>query len=245
MLQIFEYEESPIQFEIIDGQVMANATLMAKAFNKKPDDIFKTKTWIEYEKTVIDETGYRFEDIRTVKNGGIESGSWIHQELVLELSRRLNTKFSLWCNRKVADLLKNGVVSVKPLSTAEMFLENAKIGVEHEARLKKLEEKVDQLFESKQIATSQMNLLPLSEEQVPEESERTQVLRLVNNYCDQTGISQHDTWNKLYTDLYYKYRVAIKKYNKMPGEKTYLDVVDRLGHTGKLKALISSMINAL
>lgn len=113
MIKIFEYENSPIQFEVVDGHVMANATLMAKAFKKKPDDIFKTKAWIQFEEAVIEDLKVQFEDIRSVKNGGNVRGSWIHQELVIEFARRLAPKFALWCNRKIAELLRTGTVSLQ------------------------------------------------------------------------------------------------------------------------------------
>ncbi|MCF0070245.1 KilA-N domain-containing protein [Dyadobacter sp. CY261] len=241
MIQIFEYESSPIQFEVIDGQVMANATLMAKAFNKKPDDIFRTKTWKEFENAVMDDTELRFEDIRTVKNGDA-GGSWIHQELVLEFSRRLNTKFSLWCNRMIAELLKSGTVSIKPKSTAEQLLDSAKVMVEHEQRLSLLESRIENLEVSKSRATRQVMALPLSNTAIPEQSDRTKILRLVNGYCRMTGISSHDTWSKLYADLYYLYNISVRAYKKRPDERTYLDVIERLGHLDKLHALISAMI---
>jgi hypothetical protein len=245
MIQVFEYEQSPIQFEVIDGQVMASATLMAKAFGKEPNGIFKTKTWKDFEETVAQDLNCKSEDIRTSKMGHPENGggSWIHQELVLEFSRRLNTRFSLWCNRVVAELMRNGTVTVKPKTAAEQLLDNAKVMVEHEHRLQSLEQTVRSLVESKEAATAEMLSLPLSTEEVPEESERTQVLRLVNNYCEQTGISQHETWSKIYDDLYYKYRISIRAYKKKSGEKSLLDVAVRVNCVGKIKALISSMIN--
>lgn len=247
MIQIYQYDNSPIQFEVIDGQVMGNATLMAKAFGKEPNDIFKTKTWKEYEDAVVEDTGLISEDIRKSKTGQPEhgGGSWIHQELVLEFSRRLNTKFSLWCNRVIAQLLKTGTVSLNPKSTAEQLLDSALAIVEHEQRLNSLEHKVEALIQARFEATKQIEYLPICDEELPVESERTQVVRLVNSYCDQTGISQHDTWNKLYGDLYYKYRVSIKAYKKQRGEKTHLDVAERLGHCGKLKTIVSAMINDL
>ena len=140
MLTTLNYEGSPIQFEVIEGQVMANATAMAKAFGKKPDDIFKTKTWVDFECAVIEDLSLRFEDIRTVKNGDA-GGSWIHQELVLEFSRRLNTKFSLWCNRMIAELLRTGSVSIKKLTPAEILLAQAQQLVNHERQISELQER--------------------------------------------------------------------------------------------------------
>lgn len=106
-IQVFQYNESPIQFEVINGQVMANATLMCKAFGKNPYEFLRgerTKRYIEALRKNSDSVFYE------TRRGGTESGgqTWIHQELVLEMARRLNPKFALWCNRKIAELLRTG-----------------------------------------------------------------------------------------------------------------------------------------
>ncbi|UZS00290.1 KilA-N domain-containing protein [Chondrinema litorale] len=122
-LQIFEYESSSIEFEIINGQVFANATSMATVFKKKPNDIFKTKMWIEYEEEVCIQLNYRIEDIRFGKKGGNDKdnqGSWIHEELIIEFARRLNVKFSIWCNKKIAELLKTGKTEIRKQNPLEL-----------------------------------------------------------------------------------------------------------------------------
>lgn len=120
MIQVFQYENSPIQFDVIEGVVKANATVMAKPFGKRPDDIFKTQQWIDFENAVIEDTGLNYEDIRSLKEGA-NGGSWIHQELVIEFARRLNPKFALWCNRKIAELLRSGKTEIAPLSSDEII----------------------------------------------------------------------------------------------------------------------------
>jgi len=142
MLQIFNYENSPIQFEVIEGRVMANATLMAKAFNKEPIGIFKTQSWIDFVKVVCEDTNLKSEDIQTSKMGSPENGggTWIHEELVIEFSRRLNTKFSLWCNRKVSELLRTGSVSLQPTELTRMDL--IQLAMDSERERLKLEQQV-------------------------------------------------------------------------------------------------------
>lgn len=110
-LRIFEYEGFKIEFEEINGQIMANATSMAKPFNKQPDDVFRTKSWKAYEQELINETGLRYEDLRTVKNGDL-GGSWIHQESIVEFARRLKPSFAILCNRKIAEWIKTGKESL-------------------------------------------------------------------------------------------------------------------------------------
>jgi len=151
-IQVFNYEGYQIQFDEINGVLMANATLMADAFNKRPGDIFKTITWQEFETALCVDSNLRLEDIRSVKNGE-KGGSWIHQELVVEFARRLNPKFALWCNRKIAELMRTGKTEIaKPLSAAEALLQNVQLLVAQEQRLNAVEEKVKQI-EAKAITS--------------------------------------------------------------------------------------------
>lgn len=135
-LQIFDYNGSPVQFEVVNGHVMANANSMLKAHNEgeklkyrkdktykmrfksSPVDITKTKTWVEFAETVCEDANLRFEDVQSVRNGD-NGGTWIHQELVIEFARRLNPRFALWCNRKIAELLKGGQTSITPAANIE------------------------------------------------------------------------------------------------------------------------------
>lgn len=154
-LQVYQYNGVDIQFEVIDGQVMANATAMCKAFKKRPDDIFKTKAWSEFEQAVIEDLKLRYEDIRYAKQGGLEQGTWIHEELVLELARRLNPKFALWCNRKIAELLRTRETPKQELGTLDI-LELAIKGLREQQRgLDEVKQEVQQI--KAQLTTSQPN----------------------------------------------------------------------------------------
>lgn len=150
-ITIYQYEGFEIHFEEVNGQIMANATTMAKPFNKEPNDIFKTKSWKEYEEAITIGSYLRSEDIRTVKNGD-NGGSWIHQELVIEFARRLKPAFAVWCNRKIAELLRTGKVELKPLTPAEQNLQNAQLFLAHENSINELKRDVEEL--KAQIETS-------------------------------------------------------------------------------------------
>lgn len=245
MLKIFEYENSPVQFEVIDGQVMANATVMCKLFGKRPNDWLNLAGTKRYIEAVTRKNGNAEIELVTTKTGGDTQGTWVHEKIIIKLAQWLDVDFEVWCDEKLAEIIKAESEPQRVLTVAEMLLESAKVAVAHEQRLLSLEAKVTELVESKRNAHDQMLALPLSSELVPAESERRQTLRLVNSYCDQTGISQHDTWTKLYSDLYYKYGISIRSYKHLPGEKTYFDIANRLGHVGKIKAMISSMIKDL
>ena len=137
-MQIYEYKGTPIEFEIIDGHVMANATLMAKANGKDMSSIFRTQSWVDFEMAVIDYTGLNSVDLRNSKVG-VNGATWIHEELVVEFARRLDSRFSLWCNRTIAELSKQGVVAIQPLSQIQILQHSVNLLVEHEKRIGDIE----------------------------------------------------------------------------------------------------------
>lgn len=153
-LTVFHYQGSPIQFEEVDGKIMANATLMAKAFGKEPGNIFRTKSWIDYEKALCEEKGLRSADLQTVRNGD-NGGSWIHQELAIEFARRLNPRFSIWCNDRIAELLRTGKTEIKQIDKLEILLQACQSLVNHERRLNTVEEDISGVKEDVKVLKAQ------------------------------------------------------------------------------------------
>ncbi len=143
-IQTFQYGGYPIEFEEINGQVMANATAMAKAFGKSPANIFRTITWKEFETVVADDLNVRCVDLHSVKNGDA-GGSWIHQELVVEFARRLHPAFALWCNRKIAELMRTGKVELKPMSIEEMMIAQLQAQLQTKKEIAEIKEKVKEI----------------------------------------------------------------------------------------------------
>jgi hypothetical protein len=142
------FKESPIQFDFVNGYLMANATLMGKPYNVKPEDLFKTKSWRAYQEAVSEAKGIKFEYLRTSKLGSPENGggSWIHQELIIEFARRLNPSFSIWCNDRIAELLKDGKTEIiKPKSQVEMLLASVQILADQEKKITLIESRIDVL----------------------------------------------------------------------------------------------------
>lgn len=147
-IQIFNYNDTPIQFEIIGEMVYANATAMCKPFNKDLSSILRTKQWEEMEQTVGEDLQLNSVDLRRSKPGSPDNGggTWVHEELVIELARRLSSRFGLWCNRRIAELHKQGTVSLS-LSRKDM----AKMIWEAEEEKERLALENQQLKELRQV----------------------------------------------------------------------------------------------
>lgn len=110
----YDYNGSKMEFEVIEGEVYANATAMCEAFGKKVNNWLRNKRTISYiaalEKRYANS---RYGLVRS-QQGGTQQGTWIHEKLVLDLTRWLNPDFAVWCDEKIAELLSKGYVTIDP-----------------------------------------------------------------------------------------------------------------------------------
>jgi hypothetical protein len=116
-LKKFKYEGSSIQFEVIDGKIMANATLMCEAFDKRANDWLALKSTNKYIEAITRKSGFVENQLVTTKTGGVPGqaaqGTWIHERLILNLARWLDVDFEIWCDEKIAELLRTGKTALK------------------------------------------------------------------------------------------------------------------------------------
>ena len=119
-LKIFNYNDNSIEFEVINGQVFANATAMCHAFGKDVNQwkrLPQTKRYADaLEKSLCNNHIVLFE----TKNGGANPGTWIHEKLILKLASWLDVNFELWCDTKIAELLRTGKVELNPKDDANL-----------------------------------------------------------------------------------------------------------------------------
>ncbi len=110
-----------------------NATTIAKYYNKRPNDIFRSKEWNEY----LEEMEYRVNSkynksavikmVKTVR-GKHHSGTWLHSKMIVEFLRKLDTKFAVQMDLFIQDLIihsnelkierANTKINFKPLTDA-------------------------------------------------------------------------------------------------------------------------------
>ncbi len=126
-----------IEFELIDGQLMANATAMCAAFNEKPVAWLRQKGVQRYLAAL--EAKCAGSTLVETRQGGTEPGTWIHERLILKLAQWLNVDFEIQCDEWVAELLRTGKVELAALSPAEILLQQCQQLVDHEKRMKQLE----------------------------------------------------------------------------------------------------------
>ena len=145
---IKQYNNTPIEFDVINGQVMANATAMCQAFNKRPVN------WLSLVSTdrYINALKAKSENLTLVetRQGGLSPGTWIHEKLILKLAQWLDVEFEIWCDEQIAELLRTGKIEVtsrlsltREQQLAEAFLIASQVITEKEAEIKQLKPKAE------------------------------------------------------------------------------------------------------
>lgn len=113
-VKVFEYQGTEITFQIGNGEVMVNATQMAKPFNKLSKDYLKTKTAQELIKAISDRTNILSTDlVQVIKGGDQKQGTWLHEDLALDFAQWLNINFKLWCNDRIKEIMKYGFTATE------------------------------------------------------------------------------------------------------------------------------------
>jgi anti-repressor protein len=129
--------------------------------------------------------------------------------------------------------------AVKPKTQLEILLESVQILSQQESRLASLESKLNEIEQSRATATQALLLAERSTEQMPEETLRMKIRKLVNQYCYAKNIDYRSVWNVVYDRLYYRYGVNLKAVLKHKDETT-LEAAERLGHLDKIFVICSS-----
>lgn len=137
-LSIYQYNNAPVSFRKADGSLMVNATEMAKAFGKLPADWLRLTSTTEYLQECSSDMGIPISALVQVVKGGNwrHQGTWVQEDVALELARWLSPKFALWCNKRIKELLSVGITATP--ATLEQLADNPDMLIELATRLKQL-----------------------------------------------------------------------------------------------------------
>lgn len=106
-LQVLQHHNENISFKTINGNVMVNATQMAKAYGVRTHDWLITQQSKDLLKAVAKWRNLASADLQIVIKGGIpqEQGTWFHEDVALLFAQWLSPEFYVACNMKLKELL--------------------------------------------------------------------------------------------------------------------------------------------
>jgi phage antirepressor YoqD-like protein len=123
----FSYQGSIITFQLGNGEVMTNATEMAKAFNKTPKDWLRTGPALEFINALSSVRHISTTELVIVRQGGDFQGTWMHEDVALEFARWLSPSFAIWCNDHIKQMLRTGQTSLGSISEDQRILQAMQI----------------------------------------------------------------------------------------------------------------------
>jgi len=148
-VSMFQFGNQEVTFKLANGEVMVNATQMAKPFGKRPDKYLMLESTKEFMQVLEDQHKGNssigdYQLVMKIK-GGVETeqGTWIHEDIAIDFAGWLSPEFRLWTIRKIKELLKKGSVSREPelsnLEKAKKLIEQCELFVKTEEAKMQLE----------------------------------------------------------------------------------------------------------
>lgn len=127
MLTTYHYQsEHTICFDLNNGELMVNATEMAKPFGKQPAHFLRMDSTKQYVEAISRRYAKSHTDFIKVINGGNAFGTWLHQKLALRFAQWLSPDFAIWVDERIEELLTKGrteLAPASPLALARQMLE--------------------------------------------------------------------------------------------------------------------------
>ena len=108
---VYNYKGSEISF-MSGNNVMVNATQMAKPFNKRPVDYLALPSTNQLLNAIVRKSHIAENQLVRTVRGGVNPGTWMHEDIALDFAQWLSIDFKLWCNDRIKELLKTGVTTV-------------------------------------------------------------------------------------------------------------------------------------
>ena len=139
LTKIFDYEGNNITFHLGNGDVMVNVTEFAKSFpDKNLTQIVNSLEIKEYVEEFSKLQNYSLADNQLIRviRGGNNPGTWTHQRIALRIAQKLSTRFAIWVDDRIEELLKLGFTATP--QTIEDMIANPDIIIQMATQLKEL-----------------------------------------------------------------------------------------------------------
>lgn len=137
--KVFQYQGSSITFNLGNGDVMVNATEMARPFKKRPAEFLRLPQTAEFMRVMKENIPMGL--THRSENG---VGTWMHQKLALKFAAWLSPEFELWCFDRIEEIMKTGVSVASPELLDQMIVD-PEFGIRMFQELKTYREERDRL----------------------------------------------------------------------------------------------------
>lgn len=241
-------ENDKLVFKGENNQALTNSLLVAEKFGKTHDNVLKSIRNIlaggvvkNDETPMFAETTYYNE-----QNGQSYPMFVMNRDGFTLLAMGFTGKKALQFKLDYIaafNAMENELRKPKSLSQLEILQGSVNALIEHDKRLKAVEQRLDNMDKEREENGRLLLEAKLSDIPTPQQSVRSRINELVCEYARATNIAHRDVWNTIYKKLKYLYHISINSYKKVKPTETKLDVVERIGALENVLSIISEMIN--
>lgn len=174
-LQIFNYNDTPVSFQMGESDLMINATQMAKPFGKQVYDYLRLPSTNELIKAIARKSRISENQLVTKRQGSPSSGggTWMHEDLAIDFAQWLSVDFRLWVNDRIKELFRFGLTATEDMllraTTDPGFvaividelkrsrLKTIELETKHEQLIQQIEENAPKVAFYEQLKTTQQS----------------------------------------------------------------------------------------
>lgn len=154
--EVFVYNNAPVTFQLGNGDILVNATEMAKPFNKRPVDYLRLPSTNELIRAKVRKSHSDENQLVKTVNGGNNSGTWLHEDIALDFAQWLSVDFKLWCNDRIKELLRYGMTATP--DTIEQLIANPDTLIQLAQQLKAERAEKERLAEQNELHKQQLEV---------------------------------------------------------------------------------------
>ena len=234
---------SELVFKGANNQALTNSLLVAKEFGKEHSkvmrDIQNLACSQEFRAANFGESSYKNEQGKIFPMCTMTKDGFSF--LVMGYTGKKAAAFKE-AYIKAFNLMEEEIRhSAKPMSQLEILQMSVNQLVEQEKRITNVEKRLDDMETERKTNANLLLEVKLSENKVPEMTDRKRVMQLINQYYLATNTPHKAIWHKINQCLYYNYGISVNSYKRKPKD-TGLDVAQEHGYISKILDIVSDMI---
>lgn len=241
-------ENNELVFKGENSQALTNSLLVAEKFGKTHDNVLKAiRNIIDGGVVKNNETPMFVESTYFNQQNGQDYPLFVMNRdgftlLAMGFTGKKALQFKL-DYIAAFNAMENELRKPKSLSQLEILQGSVNALVEHDKRLRAVEQRLDNMDKEREENGRLLLEAKLSDTPTPQQSVRSRINELVCEYARATNTAHRDVWNTIYKKLKYLYHISINSYKKVKPTETKLDVVERIGALENVLSIISEMIN--
>lgn len=238
---------SELVFKGANNQALTNSLLVAKEFGKSHDNVLKAVRNLVKEGLVKINDTPMFEEVtyKNEQNGQSYPMYVMNRDgftlLAMGFTGKKATQFKIAYIEAFNKMEEEIKKSAKPMSQLEILQMSINQLVEQEKRITNVEKRLDDMETERKTNANLLLEVKLSENKVPEMTDRKRVMQLINQYYLATNTPHKAIWHKINQCLYYNYGISVNSYKRKPKDAG-LDVAQEHGYIDKILDIVSDMI---